>query len=176
MNQDPMIDNWASAYKTIFSSNGHVSQEGYRNRDAGVYHVINDNTVVAQFSYNMYDSPGYGFQQIKNYIYSVTYTYNAENDTLYADYSKEFEDAVNSLSLIHIWMCIRDRLDTGGESGDGRGFAAPAPAVQACACGFRAARRRAACPLAGTVPLPVRSHSSVYIICPQIENVNIKWR
>lgn len=96
MNQDPMIDNWASAYKTIFSSNGHVSQEGYRNRDAGVYHVINDNTVVAQFSYNMYDSPGYGFQQIKNYIYSVTYTYNAENDTLYADYSKEFEDAVNS--------------------------------------------------------------------------------
>lgn len=62
----------------------------------------------------------------------------------------------------------------GPNLGDGRGFAAPAPAVQACACGFRAARRRAAAPLGGAVPLPDRFHSSVYIICLQIENVNIK--
>ena len=87
---------WAVAYNTTFSADKRISQTGYRNRDAGLYRVVDEKTVVAQFSYNLYDSPGYGYQQIKDYTYSITYTYNAEEDTLYADYSKEFEEAIHS--------------------------------------------------------------------------------
>ena len=93
---DDYLSSWPSAYSTTFSADGRVSQTGYRNRDAGLYYVVDEKTVIAQFSYNLYDYPGYGYQQIEDYVYTVTYTYNAEDDTLYADYSKEFEEAVNS--------------------------------------------------------------------------------
>ena len=93
---DDYLSSWPSAYSTTFSADGRVSQTGYRNRDAGLYYVGDEKTVIAQFSYNLYDYPGYGYQQIEDYVYTVTYTYNAEDDTLYADYSKEFEEAVNS--------------------------------------------------------------------------------
>lgn len=87
---------WATAYNTTFSADGRVSQKGWRNQDAGTYRVVDENTVVATYSYNTFDSPGYGYQLIKGYTYTVTYSYNASEDTLYADYSEEFENAVNS--------------------------------------------------------------------------------
>lgn len=95
VSQDSM-SSFANAYNTTFSTDGRVSQKGWRNQDAGTYRIVNENTVVATFSYNMFDSPGYGYELMKDYTYTVTYSYNEADDTLYADYSKEFEDAVSS--------------------------------------------------------------------------------
>lgn len=89
------LTSYSSAYETIFSTDGRVVQYGYRNRDVGTYQIVN-HTVLATFDYNMYDTPGYGFRQIEGYTYTVSYTYDEDDDTLYADYATSFEDAANS--------------------------------------------------------------------------------
>lgn len=89
----PETASFSSRYDTTFSADGRVAQAGWRNRDAGTYHIVNATTVTATFTYNLFDAPGYGYEQIDGYSYTVTYTYNAENDTLYADYSEELADS-----------------------------------------------------------------------------------
>ena len=89
-------DAFALFYLTEFSSDGTVVQHGYRNIDKGRFQITGANTVVATFDDNYWDSPGVGLQKIADYSYTVTYTYDKSSDTLFADYSTEFENAVNS--------------------------------------------------------------------------------
>lgn len=84
---------FALGYDTTFSSDGRVAQAGWRNRDAGTYRIVNGTTAIATFTYNLFSAPSYGYEQIDGYSYTVTYTYNAENDTLYADYAEELGDS-----------------------------------------------------------------------------------
>lgn len=83
-------------YLTEFSSDGTVVQHGYRNIDKGSFQITGANTAVASFDDNYYDTPGFGLQKIADYSYTVTYTYDKSSDTLFADYSTEFENAVHS--------------------------------------------------------------------------------
>lgn len=44
VSQDSM-SSFANAYNTTFSTDGRVSQKGWRNQDAGTYRIVNENTV-----------------------------------------------------------------------------------------------------------------------------------
>lgn len=88
---------YALAYYTEFCRDGGVIQTGYRNMDIGTYQITGEDTVTAVFVNNLWDSPETGgYQRIDGYSYTVTYTYDADNHTLYANYSDEFEEAANS--------------------------------------------------------------------------------
>lgn len=93
----PNQSEYATAYTTVFCPDGRIVQYGYRNRDVGTYKIVNDDTVIATFTHNMYDYPGIGYQEIENYTYTVTYKYHyTSNATIEADYSKDFEQNTNS--------------------------------------------------------------------------------
>lgn len=57
----------------------------------GTYEIIDDKTIVAKYNQNHFNFPGNGYQIIDGYEYEVTYTYDSENDKLYAVYSEELK-------------------------------------------------------------------------------------
>ena len=92
---------WALAYETIFSPDGRVAQYGWRNRDCGTYEMTGENTAVATFRENWFDSPGYGYEKLEGLCYTVTYTYDADTDTLYASYSQDLADSNATSGTLH---------------------------------------------------------------------------
>ena len=87
---------WAFSYMTTFYDDGTVICEGHRNRDCGTFEIIGENTILATFNENSVQVPGSDYEIVHDYIYSVTYTYNSDDDTLYADYDTTFEEAFMS--------------------------------------------------------------------------------
>jgi hypothetical protein len=87
---------WAFSYMTTFYDDGTVICEGHRNRDCGTFEIIGENTILATFNENSVQVPGSDYEIVPDYIYSVTYTYNSDDDTLYADYDTTFEEAFMS--------------------------------------------------------------------------------
>lgn len=92
---------WALAYETIFSPDGRVAQYGWRNRDCGTYEMTGENTAVATFCENWFDSPGYGYEKLEGLCYTVTYTYDADTGTLYASYSQDLADSNATSGTLH---------------------------------------------------------------------------
>ena len=68
-----------------------VVLQGWRNKDIGTYEVVDKKTVIATYTENYIDSPGYGYQIQTNYKYRVKYLYNYENDVLEAFYDNNFK-------------------------------------------------------------------------------------
>ena len=86
--------NYASGYTTEFRDDGTVLQTGYRNQDSGTYRITGVDTLQATFNANsFYSAETNDYVLSEDYQYTVVYTYDAEADTLYADYSAEFEAA-----------------------------------------------------------------------------------
>lgn len=82
---------FSSQYTTVFKSNGTVCQTGWRNKDTGYYKVLNGNKIKAYYNKNYVNWAGSaGWERIKGYSYTVTYTYNKYTNTVMARYSSEF--------------------------------------------------------------------------------------
>lgn len=86
------IASYGGGYYTQFKEDGTVIQNGWRNQDSGHYEIDSKNNIIATFDSNTLYSPSTAdYRLLDNYTYTVVYRYNYENQTLYADYSIEFE-------------------------------------------------------------------------------------
>lgn len=92
------IEDWVGGeYITEFHEDGTVVCTGYRERDTGTYQVIGENIIEAVFDENYFLGAGTEAEFQEGYTYSVRYQYDGKSDTLYAEYSMEFEEAGNSI-------------------------------------------------------------------------------
>lgn len=86
--------NWAGSYRTTFGADKTVVQSGWRNEDHGIYEISEDGTfLTAYYTENYINNPGIGLELLEGYTYTVRYQIDPEQDTLYAAYSQEFQDA-----------------------------------------------------------------------------------
>lgn len=100
-NESALSDDPASSYSggyfTQFKEDGSVIQSGWRNLDSGHYEIDKSNNIIATFDHNLFYSPNVAdYVSLDGYSYTVVYQYNAEDGTMYADYSAEFEESLSS--------------------------------------------------------------------------------